>query len=905
MSSTTFKWSFIIGLIGFILPFTGKGQSLLNSNKVDKQLLEHHIKSLVDSVRVAHELLPLSNDKILYQAADFHAKYLQPKKDIGHYETDAKMKTPQDRVNHFGGTEYLAGENVLRYGLKGSYEATAREMVEGWVNSPGHYANIIEPRYVATGLAVRKHPKTGFYIAVQVFATIPYQYEFKEDAELFPYSKTPLISLAKPLFINNSVYKNGHEKIVHHLKKYDRERSHRCKKCVMIPDSDIRPEIRGALVYFKSKQAKYIKQIFKSRRDGIVAEYVNFEPYHCDNPNYGTYPSRRNDNSSTNGYLTKPVYRHQILKDLRRQKREFRKERHGKIKLLRKQKKFSEEAQEQFDDWKEEKFDPHFTEALIDTFPILGVDYISVNFLVIHNRKIHYPLHFTGYCGNPGLEHQEKYVLDVFELSSEIKAQEEHHQFSFKNYYARGETEINDSIFQNIEDSLKGWNIEYIQIKSFSSVEGSDSLNQKYHTLRAKAVVDGLNEYYDRKPSLSVDAAENWEMFYQQLKSARTKSLRKMNKAEIKKKLTNEKYINYWNPLLDQQRYSEITIFVDRISKLDTLDFVLNDLAKAGMYNLNDFSNNKQEKVKNGITSNGALSKKDKSKTRGKKGTESSETDKQKSKLLKEKNKVYHQYLKLKHPNEFLKIRYPGTSQYEVLAYDQLNYKLSHLDTNKVKEITELVEAFKRHDRVYKSNIAFLNREILKVNYLHKKGIKGRYNPKVLKRISDLCYSGAYTKKAQSLKCMYYLTYIPHMDFNRNYDEVNDGFDYLLSYYLKHPELYDETVEVIDIVDFFLFYELEESAMQILNRYLQKGRFNKYLYTQFLKIAFIHPTHKKNRDFIELLLDARANLTDQEWCDLFVGSCNVDFQIFDDPELRSMYCETCGSGHYKKQFEKD
>ena len=56
----------------------------------------------------------------------------------------------------------MAGENVA-YGY-----ATGRAVVRGWMDSPGHRANILEPRFRLLGMAARRSDDGRWY-AAQVF----------------------------------------------------------------------------------------------------------------------------------------------------------------------------------------------------------------------------------------------------------------------------------------------------------------------------------------------------------------------------------------------------------------------------------------------------------------------------------------------------------------------------------------------------------------------------------------------------------------------------------------------------------------------------------------------------------------------------------------------------------------
>lgn len=60
---------------------------------------------------------------------------------------DPAGHTPADRVRAVGYRETLVGENIA-YG-----PASAEEVVQGWLNSPGHCANIMDNRFKEMGLA--------------------------------------------------------------------------------------------------------------------------------------------------------------------------------------------------------------------------------------------------------------------------------------------------------------------------------------------------------------------------------------------------------------------------------------------------------------------------------------------------------------------------------------------------------------------------------------------------------------------------------------------------------------------------------------------------------------------------------------------------------------------------------
>jgi uncharacterized protein YkwD len=79
---------------------------------------------------------------------------------------DLHGRSPSDRVRATGYQEKLVGENIA-YGPK-----TVDEVVQGWLDSPGHCENIMDPRFVEMGLGYAKsHDSKHALYWVQVLAT--------------------------------------------------------------------------------------------------------------------------------------------------------------------------------------------------------------------------------------------------------------------------------------------------------------------------------------------------------------------------------------------------------------------------------------------------------------------------------------------------------------------------------------------------------------------------------------------------------------------------------------------------------------------------------------------------------------------------------------------------------------
>jgi uncharacterized protein YkwD len=105
---------------------------------------------------------PVTLSGTLAGVAVGHASDMADKNYFEH--VDPAGQSPADRVRAVGYSEKLVGENIA-FGPK-----SVDEVVQGWLDSPGHCENIMDPRFVEMGLGLAVgHAKRGLYW-VQVLA---------------------------------------------------------------------------------------------------------------------------------------------------------------------------------------------------------------------------------------------------------------------------------------------------------------------------------------------------------------------------------------------------------------------------------------------------------------------------------------------------------------------------------------------------------------------------------------------------------------------------------------------------------------------------------------------------------------------------------------------------------------
>ncbi len=105
---------------------------------------EGEVVRLVNEIRVSHGLKPLTQDWQLSRVARYKS---QDMRDLGYFShTSPTYGSPFNMMKSFGISYRTAGENIAK-----GY-STPKAVVDAWMNSPGHRANILNSSYTHIGV---------------------------------------------------------------------------------------------------------------------------------------------------------------------------------------------------------------------------------------------------------------------------------------------------------------------------------------------------------------------------------------------------------------------------------------------------------------------------------------------------------------------------------------------------------------------------------------------------------------------------------------------------------------------------------------------------------------------------------------------------------------------------------
>lgn len=113
------------------------------------------VVALTNAERTAAGLRPLAGDPRLTTAAQAHSDEMVARGFYSHTSPDGRQ--PWDRAAAAGCTHRGIGENIA------CGQRSAAEVVRGWMDSPGHRANILKPDFTHLGIGFRGGGEMGTY----------------------------------------------------------------------------------------------------------------------------------------------------------------------------------------------------------------------------------------------------------------------------------------------------------------------------------------------------------------------------------------------------------------------------------------------------------------------------------------------------------------------------------------------------------------------------------------------------------------------------------------------------------------------------------------------------------------------------------------------------------------------
>lgn len=130
--------------------------------------LEQQVHRLINEQRRRAKLAPLLWHEAVARAAREHSKNMAERDFFDH--TDPRLGDVDQRLNRFRIAWRACGENIF---MLHGYENPAQVAVQGWMQSPGHRANILRKEFTHAGVGVFYRPRDQRYYLTQIFLRPP------------------------------------------------------------------------------------------------------------------------------------------------------------------------------------------------------------------------------------------------------------------------------------------------------------------------------------------------------------------------------------------------------------------------------------------------------------------------------------------------------------------------------------------------------------------------------------------------------------------------------------------------------------------------------------------------------------------------------------------------------------
>lgn len=823
----------------------------------NKKYLEHLIKVKVDSVRAVHDLTALANDSILYVAAQYHADYLKRTDRFSHYEDDIpKMRTPQKRIDSFGAVNVLAGENLVKSSIQKpvktkdggtiickTYNQIAWHLVDLWVHSPGHFANIITPDWDITGVAINMDSATGEVLAAQKFGDVLFAYQFDENKEFFNYSDyqppTPITSFSE---VDSQLLVIKHEYGTLPLKLTPKA----AQAAVIIEDRKYKIDTytKGNKVGIETWSTEMLyKFLALHRKNGLAFEFVPFEPYDCGNPAYYTQPSRRNGQRIYSGEISDPKYRKELLRGFKRNKynwfwRANRKSERDLFKLnMAKQ-------------------------------PENSI-YYERNILFYHKKQLLRVVHLTGYCGDETidfeLEHLSKGFLK-YEPDTDVYIPPFiEKRIVFEIPFEQGKVDLSEGSSSAFLDSIRNrfTQVDSLKIDAFSSLEGDSAINAKLQLARAESIKQLITDSAQTIDFL-VHLNENWE--------------------KMEAQIADSIGVEQWAEWTREEIRAELN------AKADSFEFLLKDQRKAIVQVDGIIHQNLQDSLD-------FLSEKYQAILR-------LEDEQAKAALDDTLAKYYALYAQLVNFDQSKFLPLPEDLK-PFNHLDQTRYWIALLhsvtdwnDQTQVAEIASQLSGWKRSSQepsVYYNDLVFqlkLDPEFHRIDYesiyneAMKKGFSGMYLPRVRATRKDSLLLLLNVRTADQI-------------LEKGTPNYKENIDFIFDYFQRNSQLVSTEPAAVKLANFYLKFDNQPYAHSTLEPWADSTNLEALML--FAKINYHHIEEYPSSGYFEWLINLQNYLSDLQWCSLFIGECNIPFQVFDYEPLRNEYCDKCDE--YKNAVE--
>lgn len=589
-----------------------------------------------------------------------------------------------------------------------------------------------------------------------------------------------------------------------------------CQQCLQIFNQKPK-EVRFSIkreksnLYFVVNDKKWFNALFKNTGDGIAVDIVVKDRYKCE---YETI-----ENTQIRGLLLKPSYSQKLKSGLKP---------HG-----------------------DNSYRVH-----VGKIPAAFLnDELEYNILFLSNK------HLCNYYWVYNLESYPWELLDMgMYLDSLTYNPKEIKPMGTDGYTIRNKTlkfiipfKKNKAVYSQedirpIYDSLRltDFNIKTINIKAYSSVEGSLERNIELQEQRANSIVEALQTFQKPTIKTEISSSENWVEFLNAIKGTTHESLGTLGKSQIKAKLVGA-LSKTLEPILQHHRKAVLELELVKKDKYKTMssEELLSKfnaaIANEKLSEANAIQNSIFEKMK-----------------------------------TKEIAPEFLRKMTIPKQSKFAKI-FNKNSAYRYM----LNVREAVIVYNDLLELEKLVPK----NAEVKYNIA-----AIKIKLWHFKW-QDINETKLKNQITALRNYGIDKALISRMMVNFHIIKAEELMRKRDYANKDKSVSYINGNY-KHFHLSD--YDYLSLAQFFSYYANTKLSVKLLEDKAKSIDISENLLFYYLNLTLVDRNLTQDPNYRTIMLNA-INMNKERYCKLFnaIENGGVTFQLLEDAYLRETYCENC------------
>lgn len=564
-------------------------------------------------------------------------------------------------------------------------------------------------------------------------------------------------------------------------------------------------------VYFSMDNKEWFEKIFRLPTYGITVDIVSKERYKCN-------LSRNNETDFIRGQLLQPVYKPALIEG-------------------------------------NEELRPGTMYVKIGKVPanLLNKE-LEGNLVILNGNMICYYTNFVNIDRSVWQLLPMGLFTDTLMQIAASGTNEEKESFTYSKKlqfsipFQKNKITYNKDDIKPLYDSLKltDYSIRKIEMRAYSSVEGSQKINEQLMEGRAQSLLSALKQYQPSMNRTTIINAENWLEFFRDIEGTKFNDLMGLSKLSIKQKLSDKALADEIEPLLAKQRKAVITLYLETTNNFKTsTNTIIESFNKAIEQKNISLARVIQKELVDEIND----------------------------------NKIPLDYIN--------KLEIPASKEFSSLLNDREVYRYLLKATSEYEALQNFLE-LKEID----PDNGKINYNICALRFFTWQfGNDSTVRTFLLNDIKTLASQGIDESLIKRMLINYHILKCDEYNLAFKYDEKDSALNFIRETY-KMILLNDE--DIYSLARYFTYYSQSDWAQEIIKPRIDQIDVSEDLVFYYLNLLFFDYAQYDSDDFHKAILNA-INLNRQRYCNFFLPNDKggASMQLLEYEMLKLLYCENC------------